>query len=109
MQRKALEALRAQDPGMAADIEFFDSHRDRKIRIREPFPEERDAEFATLGPHAGHRRRIIAYRTYHPALPLARIPFLLFADETIEDTDRVLLPILREVMEDAAARYGISR
>jgi hypothetical protein len=109
MLRKAVEALREEDPGIADDIEFFDSHRDRRIRIREPFAQEQDAEFATLGPHAGHRRRIITYRTFHPAMPLARIPFLLFADETVEDTDQVLLPILRELMGDAATRYGISR
>jgi len=34
------------------------------------------------------------------------VPFLMFADESIEDTDEVLAPILHGIMEDARARYG---
>jgi hypothetical protein len=32
---------------------------------------------------------------------LMRIPFLAFADETIENEDRVLLPLLHEIMQGA--------
>ena len=36
------------------------------------------------------------------------IPFLTFADESIADDDTVLLPLLSEMMAEAAASYGIS-
>jgi len=33
-----------------------------------------------------------------------KIPFLAFSDETIEDRDDILLPIIEEIMLDAYAR-----
>jgi hypothetical protein len=32
---------------------------------------------------------------------ILKIPFLLFGDETVEDRDSILLPILHELMEQA--------
>jgi hypothetical protein len=69
-----------------------------------------EKEFITLGAHERSRRRIIV-ATVDPRLGMRvkfmKIPFLLFADETIEDTDAVLLPILDEIMRKAARDYGL--
>jgi hypothetical protein len=66
---------------------------------------EMEREFRTLGPHRKDRRRIILWRVpsdnpfYDPRKPsILKIPFLAFADETIEDRDDILLPILHEIM-----------
>ena len=104
---------------MDVDAQFFQQHRDRRARIRlpgrEPYKDQQRAvrylseselQFRSLGPHDVRRRRIIAYKTPadHPTHPnyILKIPFLLLADETVEDTDAVLLPILNEIMKDAA-------
>lgn len=101
------------------DAQFFQQHKSRQARIRLPikqpyrdqqravrYLDEDELQFRSLGPHDVRRRRIIAYRTPvdHPTHPNAilRIPFLMFADETIEDTDAVLLPILDGIMKQAA-------
>lgn len=89
------------------DRTFFTSHRDRKLRIREPIGEECRREFVQFGQHAEHRRRVIVSRI--PAgmmkrhnVDFMRIPFLLFADETVEDRDDILAPILGQIMRNAA-------
>ena len=104
---------------MDIDEQFFRQHRDRRARIRlpgrEPYKDqqravrylsEQELAFRSLGVHDMSRRRIIAYRTPadHPTHPnhILKIPFLLFADETVEDRDDVLLPIVHEIMKDAA-------
>jgi hypothetical protein len=101
------------------DSQFFRQHPDRFARIRlpgrEPFKDQQRAvrylaeselQFRSLGPHDEKRRRIIAYRTAknHPTHPntILKIPFLLFADETVEDRDDVLLPIVHQLMTQAA-------
>lgn len=101
------------------DAQFFQQHKSRQARIRLPakqpyrdqqravrYLDEDELQFRSMGPHDIRRRRIIAWRTPtdHPTHPntILRIPFLAFADETIEDTDAVLLPILAEIMKDAA-------
>lgn len=101
------------------DEQFFKQHPDRRARIRKPefkphrdsqravrYMDESEIQFRQLGPHSKERRRIIAYRTPadHPSHPnhIMPIPFLLFADETIEDRDDVLLPIIHELMTNAA-------
>jgi len=109
---------------MTDDETFFQLFPDRNYHIRKPvkeitidkqraahFGDECEAEFRTLGPHPKNRRLIILYRVprdnpyYDPQKrPLLKIPFLLFADETVEDTDEVLAPILHGIMEDARAR-----
>ncbi len=103
------------------DIQFFKDHSDRKARIRLPqkqthidkqravrYLDEQELAFRQLGPHDVKRRRIIVYRvpSDHPthANYLMQIPFLLFADETIEDDDKTLLPIIHQLMMEAAQR-----
>lgn len=92
---------------MSADEAFFVDHPDRKARIRLPKDEtELRREFRSLGPHQYARRRILVARV-EPVIALRygqklmEIPFLAFADETIEDRDDVLLPILDEIMRNA--------
>ena len=107
------------------DEQWFQMHPDRQARIRLPiqvlvkskqrsvgYAAECWEEFATLGDHDRSRRRIILYRlpkdnpAYDPdKQPILKIPFLAFADETIEDTDEVLLPVIHEIMSDARKRY----
>lgn len=91
-----------------ADRLFFGEHRDRKLRIRKPFVGEYITEFRQFGMHEEERRRIIVSRI--PAgmakrhnVDFMRVAFLLFADETVEDRDDILRPILDEMMRDAAA------
>lgn len=97
-----------------ADRLFFGEHRDRKLHLRKPFVGEYTNEFRQFGFHEEDRRRVIVSRI--PAnqarrhnIDFMRIPFLLFADETVEDTDEVLAPIFDEIMRDAAAGYGMQR
>lgn len=96
-----------------ADGDFFRRYPARVAHIRAAYAAEQDGEFWSLGSHERNRRRIILWRVpegnpyYDPVKrPLLRIPFLAFADETISDTDEVLVPIIDEVMRDAAKRYG---
>ena len=35
-----------------------------------------------------------------------KIPFLVFADEEIADRDDILLPIIHEIMVNAAKKHG---
>ena len=111
------------------DQQFFAMYRDRKSRIRTPvrqlytnrqratqFADEEEVAFQSLGPHQKDRRRILVYRVpeQNPlfeglskkmgGVPLLKIPFLLFSDETIENRDDILLPIIDELMRDAAAK-----
>lgn len=93
--------------GVVDDMRFFRQHGKRHYRIRLPMPaDEHAAEFRSLGDHNADRRRIIVFRGVGNRFP--RIPFLLFADETVEDRDDILAPIVNELMGDAALRYGIT-
>lgn len=100
------------------DEQFFKQHPDRRARIRKPefkphrdgqravrYLDEAELSFRQLGPHSKERRRIIAYRTAasHQTHPnhILPIPFLLFAEE-VADRDDVLLPIVFEIMTNAA-------
>jgi hypothetical protein len=109
------------------DKKFFAEHPDRFAHIRTPkmvleinqqrsvqYVTENENEFISLGEHQRHRRRIIVWRVprdnvyYNPDKPaILKIPFLLFADETVEDTDEVLLPIVHEIMVDEARKQGV--
>lgn len=106
---------------MDHDTQFFAEHPDRRAHIRLPgkqphidrqravrYLDESELQFRLLGPHDVRRRRIIVYRTPadHPTHPhhLLKIPFLQFADETIEDSDDVLLSIVLKLMTEEAAR-----
>ena len=106
------------------DSQFFTQHPDRQAHIRVPRQEltidrqratryrtECEGEFWSLGEHDKDRRRILLWRVpkdnphYDPGNPpILKIPFLLFGDETVEDTDAVLLPILHEIMMNAARK-----
>lgn len=109
------------------DAQFFSDHPDRQARIRLPVKEiktdprtrqarvigECEGEFWSLGAHERTRRRILVWRVpvdnpcYDPVRrPLLKIPFLAFSDETIEDRDDVLLPILHTIMSEARASRG---
>ena len=118
------------------DEQFFQQHPDRFSHIREPsqilqktkrrgmqYALECEREFRSLGSHNKDRRRILLWRV-PPSHPLwdpkkeriLKIPFLLFADETVEDRDDILLPIIKELMTDAAKnfvqddmRHGLAR
>jgi hypothetical protein len=97
------------------DAQFFAQHPDRRARIRLPgreaytnkqravqYLDECEIQFRSLGQHDKKRRRIVVYRLSddHPTHPnhLMKIPFVLFADETVEDTDAVLLPLVHQFM-----------
>lgn len=108
------------------DSQFFTQWPDRHAHIRLPrqvlvrtrqratyYEPENEREFRTLGGHDPKRRRIILWRVpadnpaYDPKQPpILKIPFLAFADEEIADRDDVLLPIVHEIMSDAAMKYG---
>jgi hypothetical protein len=89
------------------DEAFFADYPDRKAHIRRPTdPLEFLREFRSLGPHEYNRRRVIVARVAPDVArryqrELLTIPFLAFADETIEDRDDVLLPILDDIMKEA--------
>ena len=90
------------------DVNFFFQHPLRRSHIRSPFGNELWAEFQSLGDHDKNRRRVLLWRVpednphYDPKKPqILKIAFLAFADETVEDTDEVILPILHEIMEKA--------
>ena len=77
------------------------------------YADECEMEFCSLGDHKKDRRRIVLWRVPmdHPfykaeAPQILKIPFLLYADETVEDDDRVLQPIIAEIMRNAAVQYG---
>lgn len=89
-----------------ADAGFFKTHRDRCFHIRKAYQGEHEGEFWSLGDHDKKRRYILLTRVDFEMKPLPdnkilKIPFLAFADETIEDTDDVLFPIVRDTMLEA--------
>lgn len=108
------------------DAQFFATHPERRARIRKPvkvlytdkqratyYIDECKGEFESLGPHDKDRRRILLWKVPHDnpfykadRPPILKIPMLAFADETIEDDDATLLPIIHELMVDNARRYG---
>lgn len=91
------------------DRVFFKQYPDRSYHIRNAYKGECHEEFWTLAPHNEGRRRIILTRVDAEQNPIPdnkvlKIPFLAFVDETIEDTDDVLFPIVRDIMWDALKR-----
>lgn len=108
------------------DAQFFSSFPDRQAHIRKQtnlphrdpkthrvtYEYECEQEFRSLGDHNVDRRRIILWRIprdspfFNSANPqVMKIPFLLFADETIEDRDDILLPLLHKIMVEQARHY----
>src|SRR5262245_4797773 len=97
---KALQRLWEKTDG-----QFFADRPDRYCHIRKPYSGECEVEFRSLGDHVKDRRRIVLWRVpsdhvyFDPRRPqILKIPFLLFADETVEDTDEVLRPIVHHLM-----------
>jgi hypothetical protein len=97
-----------------SDKMFFENHPERQAHIRLPFQGEAAGEFFALGDHERTRRRILIWRIpkdspyYHPVKqPILKIPFLAFFDETIEDTDEILMTIIATIMQEQAATQGI--
>ena len=84
----------------------------RQSHIRNPIGDEMEAAFLSLGPHQADRRRILLWKvpmeSRMAAGSIQKVCFLAFSDETIEDEDHVLMPILAEIMNQAADRYGLS-
>jgi hypothetical protein len=112
---------------MNIDEQFFTDHPDRYAHIRKPvlelvlnkqraaaYVQECEREFLSLGEHNKDRRRLLLWRVSedHPAYDhknvcVLKIPFLLFSDETVEDNDTTLLPIIHDIMGNAARKYGM--
>jgi len=105
-----------------SDEAWFREHPDRNFRIRAPKDAREFAyEFSSIGAdnYPRERRAVIAMRSFTAGdekmfgrpgglLPrIMQIPFLKFADETIEDNDKTLAPIVREMMGQAKGRYGL--
>ena len=94
------------------DVGFFFDHPDRHAHIRAPFGDEMKGEFWSLGEHQRDRRRVLLWRVpqdnpyYRQDRSFLKIPFLLFSDETVEDRDDVLLPILHEMMNNAKEGFA---
>lgn len=107
------DILQLAPAGRDVDLEFFNDHRDRQTHIRTAFDRENQKEFRELGFHDARRRRILMWRVPEGSAAavggIVKIPFLAFADEEIRDDDATLLPILHEVMGQAAADYGMVR
>lgn len=92
-----------------ADGVFFKEHPDRLFHIRKAYEDEEKGAFWSLGSHERNRRFILLCRADHemkqlPDNRVMKIPFLVFADESIEDTDDVLFPIVRDIMLEALKR-----
>lgn len=92
-----------------SDKNFFRQHPDRLCHIRLPFQGEAAGEFWTLGDHNRTRRRILLCRADAngrklPDGKILKIPFLAFSDETLEDRDDILLPLVQQIMQDALQR-----
>lgn len=112
---------------MDEDAQFFAQYPDRYAHIRQPkqvlvklpsrqvkYVPEMSGEFWSLGEHNEDRRRILLWRVpeTHPSydskeMKILRIPFLLFSDESIEDSDANLLPLIHQIMTDAAKKQGM--
>ena len=91
------------------DVRWFKQLPRRQTRIRVPAPGEFSASWLAMGDHDATRRRVLVWRVpkNNPGrklIPdgLMRIPLLLRADESVENDDKVLLPILDGLMREAA-------
>ena len=74
------------------DKTYFQRHPQRRTHIRNAYKDEMRGEFWSLGEHDSNRRRILLCRVdnegnFLPDNKVLKIPFLAFADETIEDDD----------------------
>lgn len=98
------------------DLRWFLEHRGRQTHIRYPVSDEFDMEFRSIGAHDFTRRRVICWKVPGDVTvqfrswvgKIIKIPFVAFADESIRDDDETLLPMLNEIMVDAAKRQGMT-
>lgn len=109
---------------MDEDAQWFTDHPDRKAHIRQPQLElhkspsravaylpEMQGEYWSLGEHDKTRRRVLLIRVNVAGEPLPdnrilKIPVVLFADETVEDRDDILLPWAHSIMTEEAKRQA---
>lgn len=93
------------------DERWFAQYPRRQWHIRKAWLLEQAGEFMSLGFHDPERRRILMWKvpkgTPFMVGQIMKVPFLQFADETIQDTDAYLGPIWHQVMQDAAKEHGI--
>lgn len=104
------ESLRGVIPSVE-DTRFFAMHRGRHARIRLPFGSEAEDDYRQLGPHDPARRRMLVWKVPQDGPfsgRLISVPIVAGFDETIEDDDATLLPMLHEIMSDAAKELGIA-
>lgn len=98
------------------DRTYFRRFPDRRYHIRNAYEGENEGEFQSLGSHEENRRRIILCRVNAMQEPLLyngkevvqKLLFLAFADESIEDDDDVLFPIVRDIMSDYIKREKLT-
>lgn len=95
------------------DAIWFGLRPRRLMRIRKPVASEFAEQWQALGMHNADRRHVLIWRVPpdNPGIRLIRdglmrIPFLAFADESIEDSDAVLLPMLDGIMREAAKQQS---
>lgn len=93
------------------DARFFAEHPTRQCHIRVARDGEAAADFQALGPHEARRRRILAWKVPRGQLAageIVRLSFLAFGDETIEDDDATLLPLMHDMALKAGEAYGMA-
>lgn len=96
------------------DERYFKDHPDRKSHIRKAHDNECLTEFESLGDHEKYRRKIVLIRVdfygrFLPDRQVLKIPVIAYADETIEDRDDILIPMVEEIMRAEAIRQGIAQ
>lgn len=88
------------------DAQFFAQHPSRQAHIRAAREGECSGEFMSLGFHMPERRVMLIWKvpqgTPFKAGEIMKIPFLKFADESIEDDDKVIIPLLHNIIMQAA-------
>lgn len=99
-----------------SDAAFFRRHPTRQARIRHANRGEMDREFKSLGVFPDSWRRMLVWKVpggigapfAHYAGKTIPIPFVLKPGEEYEDNDRVLMPLIEELMNEAAKEYGMT-
>ena len=91
------------------DAQWFSRFPKRVARIRLPAAGESEVEFLSLGPHAADRRRMLILRILAGPMKgkFTKLELVINDDKEVEDEDRILLPLVHEVMGRAARHWGI--
>lgn len=98
------------------DNAFFRRNPRRQIRLRLPHKGEMNREFMSLGIHSESQRRMLVWKVpgsirapYSEwAGRLMKIPYIMQPNEELEDSDKILMPLLDELMDEASKDYGLS-